>query len=83
MRDGCCAVIALVEPDWIVGLTYGFTSSHEGWFGMCLDPALDAAGVQQWGEDAFEFVELAVLPESRKRGVAGRMHDRLFSAMSH
>ncbi len=82
-RDGFGAMVAVSEHDRVVGFAYGFRYRRDGWFGSHVDPALRAAGLREWGEDAFEFVELAVLPGYRRRGIAGQMHDRLLSAARH
>ena len=61
----------------IVGFAYGFTSRDGLWWHDRLAKAFSKQAYRIWLEDAFEVVELAVVPDMQGMGIGGRLHDEL------
>lgn len=66
----------------VVGFAYGYTG-HRGEYWP--DRVVEALGpvADTWVGGHFEFVELAVLPAYRRRGIGGDLHDALMSDLPH
>jgi ribosomal protein S18 acetylase RimI-like enzyme len=75
-RDGFRLSVAL-DGDRLAGFAWGFVG-HRGqyWPDRVVD-ALPSEVSDEWVGGHFEFVELAVLPQYRSRGLGGRLHDVL------
>lgn len=78
-RDVYRLVSAHID-DELVGFAWGYTGQR-GQFWTDLVSTLDA--VRDWVGGHFEFVELAVRPEFRGRGVGGALHDALLDGIPH
>ncbi|HEX2051497.1 MAG TPA: GNAT family N-acetyltransferase [Actinomycetota bacterium] len=67
-----------------IGFAYGYTSRRGvGWWRDAIETAMASELAARWLENCFEFVELAVVPEARGRGVGGRLHDALLEELPH
>lgn len=53
----------------IVGFLHGYDLQLQHWWPQQVEPALRARGHGFWLEDAFELVELDVLPRAQGRGI--------------
>lgn len=80
-RPGYRLVLAH-DGDEKVGFAWGYTGERGQYWS---DTILREAGprIEGWVGGHFEFVELAVLPEARGRGVGGRLHDALLADLPH
>jgi ribosomal protein S18 acetylase RimI-like enzyme len=67
----------------IVGFTYGYTSRPGLWWRSVVERALGPEQTATWLEEAFEFVELAVHPETQGQGIGGLLHDTLLRDLPH
>ena len=70
------------SPD-VVGFAYGFTSRPENWWRELVTAEMNPLTAQEWMEDCFEFVELAVAPAYQGRRIGGQLHDALLAGVSH
>lgn len=71
------------QQDRPVGFAYGYTGHRGEWWP---DRAADALGeelARQWVGGHFEFVELAVIEDCRRRGIGLALHDRLLAGLPH
>ena len=71
--------LTAVVDDAVVGFTYGYRTQPGTWWNETIRPAMVKAGVEDWLDDAFEFVELSVLPAHQGAGIGGALHDTLMS----
>lgn len=70
------------DGDRLVGFSWGYTGQQgQFWSDFVLDKLGQA--VAEWVGGHFEFVELAVLPNGRRQGVGGRLHDQLLAGLPH
>lgn len=70
------------DGDRLVGFSWGYTGQPgQFWSDFVLDKLGQA--VAEWVGGHFEFVELAVLPNGRRQGVGGRLHDQLLAGLPH
>lgn len=67
----------------LVGFAYGYTSASGQWWHDTITAVLSAEEVEQWFSNAFELVELAVLPTAQGQGIGGQLHDRIFAGIPH
>lgn len=67
----------------IVGFTYGYTSMLGQFYHQKIANQLSEVEINTWLDNCFEFVELAVDPDHRRLGVAGKLHDWLLENLSH
>ena len=66
----------------LVGFSWGYTGQPgQYWSDFILDTLGPA--VADWVGGHFEFVELAVRPDSRGQGIGGKLHDTLFAGLQH
>ena len=72
-----------VEPFPLVGFAYGFTSQPDHWWRELVSGKMSQAMVQDWLEDCFEFVELAVTPAYQRRQIGGGLHDALLAGLNY
>ena len=62
----------------LVGFVYGYRGRTGQWWHDRVAAALGPNGTERWlGPDHFEFTELHVRGEYRRRGIGGRLHDAL------
>lgn len=75
--------LARDDGDEAIGFAYGYTSKHGvGWWREAIEGAMAGELAERWLRDCFEFVELAVVPEARGRGLGGRLHDALLESLT-
>jgi GNAT superfamily N-acetyltransferase len=75
-RDGFRLSVAL-DGDKLVGFAWGFVGQRGQYWPDRVALALPKDVTDEWVGGHFEFVELAVLPQYRGRGLGGRLHDVL------
>lgn len=75
-RDGFRLSVAL-DGDQLVGFAWGYVGERGQYWPDRVVEALPKGVTDEWVGGHFEFVELAVLPENRKRGLGRRLHDVL------
>lgn len=80
-RDGFRLVAAL-DGDDVVGFAWGYVGQRGQFWSDLVSEALPPAAAEHWVGDHFEFVELAVLPAYRRRGVGQTLHDRLLDQIN-
>jgi ribosomal protein S18 acetylase RimI-like enzyme len=66
----------------VVGFAWGYTGQPGQYWPDLVSTTLGAA-VDGWVGGHFEFVELAVAPGARRRGLGGRLHDALVAGLPH
>jgi predicted kinase/GNAT superfamily N-acetyltransferase len=81
-RDGFRCAVAR-RAGRIIGFAYGYTGERGQWWSDWIAGAAPAAVVDAWIGGHFEFVELAVDPAERGRGVGTALHDRLLHGLPH
>jgi len=74
--------VAVCE-DRIVGFAYGFSSTSGQFYRSKLESVLEDNEIHSWLSDCFEFVEMAVLPEFRRQGIASTLEKRLLDKAHH
>ncbi len=80
-RDGFSCVIAKDDEHGVVGFGYGYTSKPGQWWRDVVEEGLGKEKGKNWLSDAFELVELAVLPAKQGQGIGGRIHDELLRGL--
>jgi GNAT superfamily N-acetyltransferase len=75
-RDGFRLTAAL-DGDRLVGFAYGYVGARGQYWPDRVAEALGEAVTADWLGGHFEFVELAVLPSHRGRGLGAALHDAL------
>jgi GNAT superfamily N-acetyltransferase len=80
-RPGYRLVLARAGEE-ALGFAWGYTGERGQYWS---DAIVREVGprIEGWVGGHFEFVELAVLPEARGRGVGGRLHDALLAGLPH
>lgn len=79
-RDGFRLALAL-DGDRVVGLSWGYRGARGQYWPDLVARTLPDVGAE-WIGDHFEFVELAVAPDARRRGIAGQLHDALLDGLT-
>lgn len=79
--EGFRAVVALNEASAVVGFAYGYVSSEGQFYRGLLEKALSHEEIENWLEDCFEFVELAVHPEYQRNGLGVKLHQKLLAGI--
>jgi GNAT superfamily N-acetyltransferase len=83
LREGFrCAVACDGDTAHAVGFAYGYKVAPGEWWYDLARRTLGTVAAGRWLADALEFVELAVVPSARGRGVGGRLHDALLDGLS-
>ncbi len=80
-RVGFRLCVAYGAQGGLVGFGYGFVGQPGQAWRDGLAAALGPTATAYWLSNYFEFAEFGVIPEARRRGVAGRLYDALFSAL--
>ncbi len=70
------------DDDRLVGFSWGYTGERGQYWSDRIVPELGAQA-DAWVGGHFEFVELAVLPQERGRGIGGQLHDALLAGIDH
>ncbi|MFL5624723.1 MAG: GNAT family N-acetyltransferase [Ktedonobacteraceae bacterium] len=83
-RPGFRCSLALEDTNGqVLGFTYGYTGAAGQWWHDRVSKALGPQKAETWLTGNFELVELAVLPSEQGRGIGGRLHDTLLTALPH
>lgn len=80
-REGYRLVTAAAGAE-VVGFAWGYVGRPGQFWTDLVSRTLPAEVVAEWVGDHFEFVELAVLPTHRHRGLGRRLHDRLLDGVT-
>ena len=72
-----------LDGDTPVGMAYGGTCSPDQWFYAVVTDGMSDIMRTLWFENAFEIIELAVLPAYQGNGIGGQLHDALLADLSH
>lgn len=80
--DGARVAVARSGSE-VVAFAYGFTFQTGHWWPDQVLPALIETGHQEWGQDAFELVELAVHPDHQGRGTGTALLNHLLHTTPH
>jgi ribosomal protein S18 acetylase RimI-like enzyme len=75
-RDGYRLAVG-TDDDTVAGFSWGYIGEHGQYWTDLVCQALPASVADEWVGGHFEFVELAVLPAYRCRGLGLRLHDTL------
>lgn len=78
-----CFVAQNPETDEIVGFSYGYTALPGQWWYDTVTSDLSNTLVQNWFSDAFEVVDLALIPDEQGNGVGGQLFDALIDSLPH
>lgn len=66
----------------LVGFVYGYRGAEGQWWHDRVSAALGAEGTARWlAPGHFEFTELHVRREYRRRGLGGRLHDAVLDGL--
>ena len=80
-RDGFRFFGAFVD-DELVGFVYGYLGAAGQWWHDRVAAALGAEGSDRWlAPGHFEFTELHVRAEFRRRGIGGKLHDTVLDGL--
>jgi ribosomal protein S18 acetylase RimI-like enzyme len=81
-RDDFRFVAAEDEDGRLAGIAYGYLGAAGQWWHDLVAQAMTAEQRETWlGPGHFEFVELAVRSDLRRRGLGGRLHDALLEGV--
>jgi ribosomal protein S18 acetylase RimI-like enzyme len=70
------------ESGRLAGIAYGYGGEAGQWWHDLVSEAMDEAARAHWLRPGhFEFVELAVRPDLRRRGIGRRLHDALLTGL--
>src|SRR4051812_42644909 len=79
-RDGFRFLGGFGEDATLAGFVYGYCGGAGQWWHDRVAKALGPVGSDRWlAAGHFEFTELHVAPESRRRGIGGALHDAILS----
>lgn len=75
-------LVAAERDGDLLGFAWGYTGERGQWWADRIAGAL-AEDADAWVGGHWEFVELAVHPEHRRRGLGGLLHDALLEGLTH
>ncbi|MED2792613.1 GNAT family N-acetyltransferase [Bacillus wiedmannii] len=76
-------IVAINDENEVIGFTYGYRSLEGQYYNQLMREVLNREQVDQWLEDCFEFVELAVDPQYQNEGLGTRLHNELLEGISN
>ncbi|MFC4618504.1 GNAT family N-acetyltransferase [Camelliibacillus cellulosilyticus] len=76
---GYKGLLLLDENGELLGFSYGYTSLPGQFYRDKLEKSLNAEQINEWLTDCFEFVELVVHPNHRKKGYGKRLLNQLLA----
>lgn len=83
-RPGFKAWIARVGPQGsMVGFSYGYASRPGSWWYEHVARGMHQEVMAEWLIDAFELVELAVMPDWQGQGIGSRLLDTLLEGLTY
>jgi ribosomal protein S18 acetylase RimI-like enzyme len=81
-RTGFKFLGAFGEQHQLVGFVYGYRGAAGQWWHDRVAKALGRGGSRRWlPKGHFEFTELHVRGEYRRRGIGGALHDAIFDGL--
>jgi ribosomal protein S18 acetylase RimI-like enzyme len=81
--NGFKAIIAMNDKEQIIGFAYGYNSLKGQYYRELLENTLTSEQVTYWLENCFEFVELAIHPFQRKKGIGRRLINLLLEDVAN
>jgi ribosomal protein S18 acetylase RimI-like enzyme len=79
-REGYRLAVA-VDGHTVAGFSWGYVGEHGQYWTDLVCRALPGSVTDEWVGGHFEFVELAVSPTYRRRGLGRRLHDTLLTGI--
>lgn len=75
-------LVAAREDERMLGFAWGYTGERGQYWSDFISREVGSS-VDEWIGGHFEFVELAVIPDARGRGIGRRLHDALLADLPH
>lgn len=80
-RSGFRCFVAVAQRP--VGFAIGYTCRPGQWWYDVVTLKMARSVIDEWFSNAFELVDLAVLPAYQQQGIGGRLHDAILSDLPH